>query len=437
MKNLRSLFSSRLPRRRFLQNLLGGVGAATALPYLQGCSEGSKGRVVIVGGGFGGATCAAFLARAGVHVTLVEQSRRFVTCPFSNSVIAGFMDMAAITHGYDGLRKRGVWVVNYAATGVDTGSRQVVLSGGLRLPYDRLVLSPGIAMKWNAVEGYDRAASQTMPHAWKAGEQTLLLRNQLEAMEDGGIVVISAPAAPYRCPPAPYERACLMAHYLKHHKPRSKIIILDAKDSFTKQDLFTQGWEKLYPGMIDWVPASQGGTVTRVDPATRTFYCEAGAFKADAANMIPPQRAGEIARIAGVANDDKEWCLVDPKTFESTAVPGIHVLGDACYAGAMPKSGFAANSQGKACAAALVSLLAEREVAEPVFLNTCYSLLAPDYGISINAAYLADDQGIVSLLGSGGTSPLDAPSSVRRDEAKYAEGWYASMTGEMFGYPRL
>jgi len=189
--------------------------------------------------------------------------------------------------------------------------------------------------------------------------------------------------------------------------------------------------------MIDWVPASQGGTVTRVDPATRTFYCEAGAFKADAANMIPPQRAGEIARIAGVANDDKEWCLVDPKTFESTAVPGIHVLGDACYAGAMPKSGFAANSQGKACAAALVSLLAEREVAEPVFLNTCYSLLAPDYGISINAAYLADDQGIVSLLGSGGTSPLDAPSSVRRDEAKYAEGWYASMTGEMFGYPRL
>ncbi len=433
MKSLRSLLPARLPRRRFLQTLLGGVGVSAVLPYLQGCGSESGGRVVIVGGGFGGATCAAYLARAGVHVTLVERARLFATCPFSNSVIGGFMEMEAIIHGYDGLRRRGVWVMHDTATGVDAQARQVVLSGGLRLPYDRLVLSPGIAMKWNAVEGYDRAASQTMPHAWKAGEQTVLLRDQLQAMEDGGVVVIAAPAAPYRCPPAPYERASLMAHYLKHHKPRSKIIILDAKDSFTKQALFTQGWEKLYPGMIDWVPASQGGAVTRVDAATGTFYCEAGEFKAHVANMIPPQRAGEVAVMAGVANDDKEWCLVDPRTFESTVVPGIHVLGDACYAGAMPKSGFAANSQGKACAAALVSLLAEREVADPLFLNTCYSLLAPEYGISINAAYLADDQGIVSLLGSGGTSPLDAPESVRRDEAKYAEGWYVSMIGEMFG----
>ena len=433
MKSLRSLLPARLPRRRFLQSLLGGVGATAALAYLQGCASGSGGRVVIVGGGFGGATCAAYLARAGVHVTLVEQSQQFVTCPFSNSVIGGFKQMAAITHGYNGLRRRGVWVVHDTAVGVDAGSRQVVLYEGLRLPYDRLVLSPGIAMKWDAVNGYDHAASQAMPHAWKAGEQTLLLRRQLEAMEDGGVVVIAAPANPYRCPPAPYERASLIAHYLARHKPRSKIIILDAKDSFIKQALFTEGWEKLYPGMIQWLSAAQGGAVTRVDPATRTFYCEAGAFSAHTANMIPPQRAGEMARIAGVANDGKEWCLVDPKTFESTAVPGIHVLGDACYAGAMPKSGFAANSQGKACAAALVSLLAEREVADPLFLNTCYSLLAPEYGISINAAYLADGQGIVSLLGSGGKSPLDAPDNLRRDEAKYAEGWYASMTGEMFG----
>ena len=433
MKPLRSLLPTRLPRRRFLQTLLGGVGATAAAPYLKGCSKGSRGRVVIIGGGFGGATCAATLARSGAHVTLVERSQQFITCPFSNAVIGSFMEMSAITHGYDGLRKRGVRVVHDTATGVDTGSRQVVLSEGLRLSYDRLVLSPGIDMKWNAVNGYDRAASQAMPHAWKAGEQTVLLRNQLQAMEDGGVAVIAAPADPYRCPPAPYERACLMAHYLARHKPRSKIIILDTKDSFTKQDLFIRGWEKLYPGMIDWVPASQGGAVVRVDAATRTFYCEAGAFSAQTANMVPPQRAGEVAVMAGGANDDNEWCLVDPRTFESTAVPGIHVLGDACYAGAMPKSGFAANSQGKACAAAIISLLAEREVAEPMFLNTCYSLLSPDYGISISAAYLAGEQGIVPILGSGGTSPLEAPAKVRRDEAKYAEGWYASMTEEMFG----
>ncbi len=435
MKPLLSWLSPHLSRRRFLQNLLGGFSATAALPFLQGCASGSWGRVVIVGGGFGGASCAAYLARTAskMDVTLVEKSPRFITCPFSNAVIGSFKQMAAITHDYDGLRRRGVRVVNTTVSAIEAVGRQVILEDGTRLDYDRLVLSPGVDMKWNEVEGYDQAASQTMPHAWKAGEQTLLLHRQLETMDDGGVVIIAVPTNPYRCPPAPYERACLMAHYLIRNKPRSKIIILDAKDSFTKQDLFIQGWEKLYPNMIQWVPASQGGAVTHVDPATRTFYCEAGAFHADTANMVPPQCAGEVARMAGVANDDNEWCLVDPRTFESTIIPGIHILGDACYAGAMPKSGFAANSHGKACAAALVSLQAEHEVKDPIFLNTCYSLLAPDYGISINAAYLAGEQGIVPLYGSGGTSPLDAPPEVRRDEAKYAEGWYASMIEEMFG----
>lgn len=422
---------ARFGRRRFLQL----VGAAGALTGLTACGRRGKGRVVIVGGGFGGATCAKYINRIdpAVDVVLVERKRSYITCPFSNNVIGGLRTMESITHSYDGLAARaGVTVVQDTVTAIDPEERTVRLAGGDRLAYDRLVLSPGIDMRWNAIEGYDEAAAEIMPHAWKAGPQTVLLKDQLAAMEDGGLVVIAAPEYPYRCPPAPYERACMIAHYLlSNGKGRSKVVILDAKDKFTKQKLFEQGWERVYPGMIEWVSRSAGGAVTRVDPATMTVHAEAGPFKADVANVVPPQRGGRIAEAAGVANDDG-WCLIDPWTFESTAQQYIHVIGDSTVAGAMPKSGYSANSQAKACAAAVVALLGGREVDEPVFMNICYSTIAPDYGISVNAAYRASAFGIVAVMGSGGTSPLDAPDWMRREEYRYAAGWYDSMTAEMF-----
>src|SRR4030095_1832356 len=250
---------------------------------------------------------------------------------------------------------------------------------GTRLPYDRLILAPGIDIRWGALPGYDEAAAARMPHAWRAGEQTLLLRRQLEAMPDGGLVVISAPANPFRCPPGPYERASLIAHYLKAQKPHSKLIVLDAKDAFSKQRLFQAAWAELYPGLLEWVPLSKGGNVTSVDAATRTLVTDFGKHQAKVANVIPPQKAGRIAEVAGVA-DRSGWCPIDPVTFESKLQPGIHIIGDAAIAGAMPKSAFAANSQAKVCAAAVATLLAGGMPPSPKLINTCYSLVAPRHG---------------------------------------------------------
>ncbi|MEE9140939.1 MAG: FCSD flavin-binding domain-containing protein [Alphaproteobacteria bacterium] len=419
-------------RREFLM----AIGAAGAAVSLKGCARAAKPRVVVVGGGFGGASCAKYINRIdpGIDVVVVERNREYVTCPFSNNVIGGLRTLGSLTHGYEGLGARdGITVVIDTATAVDAQARTVSLAGGNRLAYDRLVLSPGIAIRWGALDGYDEAAAEAMPHAWKAGPQTLLLKRQLAAMEDGGTVVIAAPEYPYRCPPAPYERASMVAHYLKTNgKARSKIVILDAKDTIPKQALFEQGWGRFYEGMIEWVPRGQGGTATRVDPATKTVYAEAGEFKADVACIVPPQSAGGIAISAGAADEDG-WCPIDPWTLESTLRPGVHVLGDSCIAGAMPKSGFSANSQAKVCAAAIVALLNDSQPPEPVFMNTCYSTIAPDYGISIYGAYRATEHAIVAVLGSVSLSPLDAPDEVRKAEFEYAQGWLASMTGEMFG----
>ena len=252
-----------------------------------------------------------------------------------------------------------------------------------------------------------------MPHAWKAGEQTLLLRKQLEAMDDGGLVVIAAPANPYRCPPGPYERACLIAHYLKTKKPRSKLLILDAKDTFSKQRLFQNAWKELYPGMIEWISLSQGGKVNAVDPATNTLITDFGNHTAKVANVIPPQRAGRIAAIAGVA-DNTGWCAIDPVTFESKSAPNIHVIGDACIAGGMPKSAFSANSQAKDCASAVATLLAGGTPAAPKLINTCYSLVAPGYGISVAGVYQPKNGLLADVEGAGGVSPAEAPRRIPR-----------------------
>lgn len=416
-------------RRAFLK-LAGAVGlAAPSLASAQGA-----GRVVVVGGGFGGATAARTLKQLDprLAVTLVEPNPVYTSCPFSNSVLANLREISQQEFGYDGIKRAGVTVAATSATAVDAAARTVALADGNRLSYDRLVLSPGIDFDWGAIPGYDEAATQKMPHAWKAGSQTVLLRQQLQDMKDGGLVVMSAPANPFRCPPGPYERASLIAYWLKIWKPKSKLLLLDSKDAFSKQRLFQNGWAELYPGMIEWVPLSKGGKVTSVDPATLTLLTEFGRHTADVANVIPPQKAGAIAAKAGVA-DRTGWCLVEPVAFESTLQRGIHVLGDAAIMGAMPKSAFAANAQAKVCAAAIVELLAGRAPQQPLLINTCYSLLAADYGISIAGVYRPDKGLLTDVPGAGGVSALDAVGGLRGQEALYAASWFRAIAAETFG----
>jgi NADPH-dependent 2,4-dienoyl-CoA reductase/sulfur reductase-like enzyme len=418
-------------RRAFL---CGSAAAASAALLPAPALAQAKARVVVLGGGFAGAACARELQRAELRaaVTLVEENPIFTACPFSNSVIAGLREMAAQRFGYDAVRAAGIAVLHDRALAVDPQRRLVSLSGGSALGYDRLVRAPGIDIRWGALSGYDEAAAEPMPHAWKAGEQTLLLRRQLEAMADGGTVVISAPANPFRCPPGPYERASLIAYYLKMKKPRSKLIVLDAKDSFSKQRLFQAAWQQLYTGLLEWVSLSNGGKVTSVDPATRTLVTDFASYKADVANVIPPQRAGHIAEIAGVA-DQTGWCPIDPVTFESRLQLGIHVIGDAAIAGAMPKSAFAANAQAKICAAVVAALLRDETPSPPKLINTCYSLVAPDYGISIAGVYHPVNGQLADVEGAGGVSPADAPPDFRALEARYAEAWFRTITAESFG----
>ena len=386
-------------------------------------------RVVVLGGGFAGATCARELQRTGdIAVTLVEANPTFTACPFSNNVIAGLRDLREQQFGYEGLRRAGVAVVHQSATRVDAQVRRVTLGDWTSLDYDRLVLAPGIDIRVDALRGYDEGGVEAMPHAWKAGEQTQLLRRQLESMEDGGTVVMSAPPNPFRCPPGPYERASLIAHYLKTKKPRSKLIVLDAKDSFSKQRLFQAAWKELYPGLIEWVSQSEGGRVTSVEPATKTFVTDFGRHKAAVANVIPPQRAGRLAEVAGVA-DRTGWCPVDPVSFESKLQPNIHVIGDAATMGAMPKSAFSANAQAKVCAAALRG----GQPISPKLINTCYSLVAPDYGISVAGVYSPTSGQLADVPGAGGVSPLEASRSFRSLEATYAQAWFQTITTEVFG----
>lgn len=421
----------RISRRDFFRTGA-AVAAATALP-LPAFAQ-SAPRVVVIGGGFGGASCARALKLIDpkLQVTLVEQNKTFTACPFSNNVIAGLRGIEEQQFGYDKVSAAGIAMAAQVATAVDATARTIGLADGTSLTYDRLVLSPGVDLRFDALQGYDEAAAAKMPHAWKAGEQTVLLRKQLEAMDDGGLVVIAAPANPYRCPPGPYERACLIAHYLKTKKPRSKLLILDAKDTFSKQRLFQNAWKELYPDMVEWVSLSQGGKVNAVDPATNTLITDFGNHTAKVANVIPPQRAGRIAMIAGAA-DNTGWCAIDPVTFESRSAPNIHVIGDACLAGGMPKSAFSANAQAKACARAVATLLSGGSPAAPKLINTCYSLAAPDYGISVAGVYQPKNGLLADVEGAGGVSPADAPRDFRAREASYAQTWFATITAEVFG----
>ncbi|MDH5659985.1 MAG: NAD(P)/FAD-dependent oxidoreductase [Gammaproteobacteria bacterium] len=424
-----------LNRRDFLHVAgYGGFALATFNPFT--AISKTSGHVIIVGGGFGGATCAKYLNRfdPNLVITLIEAGEKYTTCPFSNAVLGGMRDLKSITHGYAAQMKRGIHVVHARVTQVDATAKKVMLDNGKQLNYDRLVMSPGIDFKWDKVEGMNAKDAEIIPHAWHGGNQTTLLRNQIKAMNDGDVFIIAPPGNPFRCPPGPYERVSLIAHYLKQHKPKSKILILDAKDKFSKQPLFMQGWQKLYPGMIEWVSSSKGGRIDFIDVKNRTIHTEVGdKHKGTVINLIPPQKAGAIVHTSGLTNNDG-WCPVNQRTFESLVHSGIHVIGDASVAGKMPKSGFAANSQGKVCAAAIVSALHDVAMPEPSYVNTCYSLVSPDYGISVAAVYrYSKEEGIYKVKESGGVSPKEANAEFRKKEARYAVGWYDSITSDAFG----
>jgi len=431
-----------ISRRRFIHMLgAGGLVSGAGLSMPGGLLAGNQSKaahVVVVGGGFGGATAAKYIRKLdpSVTVTLIEPNKRYTTCPGSNWVLGGLRDMKSITHDYSKLvNNHGVKVVHDLVTSIDASARKLTLNSGASIKYDRLVVSPGIDFRWETIEGYDAAVAEDIPHAWQAGPQTALLQKQLKAMKDGGTVVIATPPNPFRCPPGPYERASMIAHYLKENKPRSKLLILDAKDKFSKQGLFTQGWKALYGygtenSLIEWLPQDKGGRVIGVEAGSRTVLTDFGKHKADVLNVIPAQKAAKLAEIAGLT-DDTGWCPVHPGTFESTIHKGIHVIGDASIASPLPKSGYAANSEAKVCAFAVVAMLKGQEPGTPTWVNTCYSLVGPRYGISVAMVYELTAAGKLSKVkGAGGVTPMDGNFRI---EAAYTESWYDNIINDVFG----
>ncbi|MDM8560733.1 NAD(P)/FAD-dependent oxidoreductase [Candidatus Parabeggiatoa sp. HSG14] len=433
---------SNLTRRSFIKMAAAGTATASTIsfPFI---AHAATRKVVVIGGGAGGATAAKYIAKAGggsIDVTLIEANEHYHSCFLSNEVIIGERKIDTIKFGYDGLAKYGVKVVKGTATGIDPEAKKVTIQDGTTFVYDRLVVSPGVAFKWDTIDGYSENAIEKMPHAWKAGPQTTLLGKQLAAMKQGGTVIITAPANPFRCPPGPYERASLFAHYLKEHNPTAKILLLDAKEKFAKQGLFEQGWKKLYGygtdnSMIEWLPPSDEGNVVGVDVDNMTVI--AGEMEeeitGDVINVIPPQTAGKIAFAGGLV-DKSGWCPINKKTFESTLQKNIHVIGDAAIASKMPKSAYAANSQAKVCAIAVVAGLKEVDMGTPSYLNTCYSILGEDYGISVAAVYRLDEEKnlIAPIKGAGGVSPMDASDEDKKREVVYAYSWFENIVHDMF-----
>ena len=424
-----------IQRRDFLRM----AGAFGAMATWGGCASPGgrdpKGKVVVVGGGYGGATAAKYLAvwsGGAIDVTLIEADAAFISCPLSNLVLGGSRDLADLTVSYDGLAKRGVSIVRGTAIAVDPDKRVVRLEQGAALAYDRLVLSPGVDFVYSGVPGLASASAQArVLHAWKAGAQTLLLRRQLETMADGGVFAIVVPRAPYRCPPGPYERACQVAWYFKRAKPRSKVLILDAnEDVVSKKALFTRAWNEEYKDIVEYRPDH---VLVDVDVATSTAKFEtAEDVKATLLNVIPPQRAGNIAAQAGVITANDAWCEVDFLSFESIKVKGIHVIGDAIQtAPLMPKSGHMANQHGKVAAAAILASLAGQPVnPAPVLSNTCYSFITDRDAVHIASVHQYDkmQKTLTAVPASGGLSP-----AMNALEGEYAFAWANNIWADMFG----
>lgn len=416
-------------RRSFIGT---GVAAAAALqaPVVLGAG---KPRVVVIGGGAGGATAARYIAKGAagaIDVTLVEPTRSYYTCFFSNLYIGGFRELSSIAHSYGKLASEyGINVVHDWAVGIDRDARTVSLAGGGVLPYDRLILSPGIDFVDGSVEGWDVSAQNKMPHAYKAGSQSELLKAQIEAMPEGGVFAMVAPPNPYRCPPGPYERVSMIAHVLKERNPTAKIIVADPKDKFSKMALFQEGWGLHYDGMVDWIGPEFGGDNVSVDPEAMTVTIDGEVTKVDACNVIPAQKAGRICELAGI--NDGNWAPVDGRTMQSRVDENIHVLGDACAQGDMPKSGFSANSQAKVAAMAVRAALTDSKMFPAKFSNTCWSLIGTNDGVKVGATYEATEEKIAKV--DGFISATGESAELRQATFEESIGWYAGITSDMFG----
>lgn len=397
----------------------------------------ARARVVIIGGGPGGATVAVTLKRAApdMDVTLIEPQQHYTSCFYSNHFIGGFLSFNRITNTYAGLTGLGINVIHEKAAAIDAAKREVRTEHGARVAYDRLAVAPGIGFKYGAIEGYSEAASYFMPHAWTGGRQTRLLRERLDDMENGGLVVIAAPRAPYRCPPGPYERACLIANYLKREKPKSKLVILDPKLSFSKQAVFEEAFAKYYKDIIELRLTNDidDMSVVRVDPKSGEVVTKSGeTFKSAVANIIPDQTAGAIARDAGLADGD--WCPIEPETFRSTKIENVYVVGDAAIAADMPKSAFSATSQARAVAAHILADLTGSERPAAAYRNTCWSMLAPNDSVKIGADYAPGDlKGKHALVPKNAfISQVGEGAELRKETYEESLAWYQTLTDDMF-----
>lgn len=419
--------------RREFGRLAGAAALASVAPmgFVHGAA---RPKVVVIGGGAGGATAARYIAkdsRGAVDVTLIEPTRTYYTCFFSNLYIGGFRDLASIGHTYDRLASEyGINVVHDWATGVDRDGRTVALASGVSVPYDALVVSPGIDFKYETLPGYSVEAAGRMPHAYKAGTQSALLKNQIDAMPQGGTFMMVAPPNPYRCPPGPYERVSMVAHVLKQTNPTAKILIIDPKTKFSKGGLFSEGWEKHYPGMVEWIGGDVHGGIRSVNADTMSVETDFDTFTGDVVNVIPPQKAGHIAEVAGLT-DAKGWCPIVPATMQSRMDPNIYVLGDATVNGDMPKSGFSANSQAKVCAMAVRHALTGSKLFPARFRNTCWSLIETNDGVKVGANYEATEEKIAST--DGFISKTGESAELRKQTYEESVGWYQGITADMFG----
>lgn len=406
------------------------VAGATMAPQIMAAG---RPNVVVVGGGAGGATVARYLAKASkgeIAVTLIEPTRTYYSCFFSNLYIGGFRDFASIGHSYGALASQyGINVVHDWATGVDRDKKTVALASGGRIAYDKLVIAPGIDFKYDTVPGYGVDNANKMPHAWKAGSQTQLLKAQVENMREGGLYMMVAPPNPFRCPPGPYERISMVAHILKQKNPTAKIIIVDPKEKFSKQALFQEGWGAHYDGMVEWLPGSIVGKVKRIDPENMEIHTETEVFKPDVANVIPGQRAGEIAMSAGLANNSG-FCPIVPASMQSQKDENIYLVGDSTIAGDMPKSGYSANSQAKVCAMAVRSSLTGSTMFPARFSNTCWSLIATNDGVKVGAKYEATEEKIAKT--EGFISSTGEDEATRKRTYEESVGWYDGITADIF-----
>jgi len=455
---------SQINRREFIK-VIAAASSASALAFPSIAQAKAKAHVVVIGGGYGGATAAKYVKMldAGIDVTLIEPNKTYTSCPLSNEVLSGHRDIKTLQVGYDGLKKRGVNVLHDLVTNVDRAKKVVTTQGGKKLNYDALVMSPGIEFHYNTIAGYNESMIEAIPHAWKAGPQTLILKKQLEAMPDGGKFVIVVPKGPFRCPPGPYERAAQVAMYLKHHgKSKSKVIIMDANDSHSKKGLFQQAWKELYgfekegmgtSGMIEWVAASQGGAVNKLDAKTKTVSSDFVDLKADVLNIIPAHKAGKIAVDSDLAKADG-WCKVVPMTMASAEDENIYTIGDSCVAGEMglygspnsnfdmPKSAHIAMTQAKVAAAAIVAKVNGLPAPQPYYANTCYSVVDVDYGFSVahlyrvengTFKYIKEGSGVSPTVLGTKEAPLPVPKLYRKLEAEYADGWLRNVLADAFG----